>query len=135
MVPSPQHPSPVPHKKAAHVLIVEDNILQRLAIAEWLRADGFVVLEAASADEASLILASHLTVDVVVTDIWMPGMLNGIDFARYIRRAFPHIHVVVVSGIHSRQEVETDGFAFFQKPYKIEEVSAYITKLISDRIP
>lgn len=59
------------------VLIVEDDILVRMTIAETLQDAGFVVLEAGSADEALDILASSDEITAMVTDVRMPGLMTG----------------------------------------------------------
>jgi CheY-like chemotaxis protein len=53
----------------ARILVLEDNVLLRYILAEWLRTDGFDVVEAASADEAVSILSSVIGVDLVITDV------------------------------------------------------------------
>ncbi len=79
------------------VLVVEDDTLQRVAMAEQLRDSGFRILEAMSAREA-LILLEDAQIDAVVSDIHMPGPLDGSDLVRHITAERPDIKVVVVSG-------------------------------------
>ena len=73
----------------ATVLVVEDDVILRYTLAEWLRFEGYEVLEAMSADEAVVIFASILSIDLVVTDIEMPGSMNGLDLAEQIKARFP----------------------------------------------
>jgi CheY-like chemotaxis protein len=72
------------------VLVVEDEVLVRLAIAEYLRDCGYRVIEASSADEAILVLQQpELTIDVVFTDIEMPGPMDGFGLAQWTRTNRP----------------------------------------------
>jgi CheY-like chemotaxis protein len=81
---------------AETVLVVEDDVLVRLVIAGYLRECGYRVIEAASADEAVRILESgEPHVDVVLTDVEMPGEMDGFGLARWARRAQPSVEVVM----------------------------------------
>ena len=63
------------------VLVVEDEVLIRLYLSEEIRAAGFTVIEAASADEAFEVLKSRNDIDLVLTDIRMPGTMDGLQLA------------------------------------------------------
>ena len=63
----------------ARVLVVEDNVILRYTLAYGLREQGHEILEAATADEALAILKSIVTVEIVVTDVEMPGSVSGLD--------------------------------------------------------
>ena len=63
------------------VLVVEDEVLIRLYLSEEIRAAGFTVIEAASADEAFEVLKSRNDIDLVLTDIRMPGTMDGRQLA------------------------------------------------------
>src|ERR1700675_4204901 len=80
------------------ILVVEDEVLVRMALAETLRDEGYSVLEAANADEALGVLASATPLDVVLTDVNMPGSLDGVALGRYARMTKPALKVIVVSG-------------------------------------
>lgn len=125
---------PLADKAKAHILVVEDHIVQRFMLAEWLRGDGYLVLEATSADEATVILASKYRVDLVVTDIWMPGMLDGFDLVRYIRRAFPRLHVIVTSGVYSGQDLNEEYTTYFKKPFDLPDISSCIARLLAGEV-
>ena len=76
------------------ILIVEDEVLVRMPIAQYLRDCGYKVIEAANADEAITVLSHKETVvDVVFTDIEMPGALGGFGLAKWVRE---HRHGVDV---------------------------------------
>ncbi|MGZ2426123.1 response regulator [Rhizobium laguerreae] len=83
---------------APRVLIAEDEILVRLDLAEGIRALGWEVVEVSSADEAIELLRHPLHVDLLVTDIQMPGQKDGLDLARHVREQFPDMKIAIVSG-------------------------------------
>jgi CheY-like chemotaxis protein len=71
--------------KAPTVLVAEDDILLRILIADELRDAGFVVIEAGNADEVVSVLRSGTDVDVMISDILMPGSMDGVALARLVR--------------------------------------------------
>ena len=96
MEPIPQQPEALEH--TVTVLLAEDEVLIRLDVAEELRRAGWKVIEVASAHDAMDILNSSVIVDLVVTDVNMPGEANGLDLARFVARERPNIKVVIMSG-------------------------------------
>jgi CheY-like chemotaxis protein len=80
------------------VLLVEDEPLVRLTQVDILREAGFWVLEAADADEAFEMLRGRKDVSVVLTDVDMPGSLDGFEFARLVAQGWPKVGVLVISG-------------------------------------
>ncbi|MFG1397085.1 response regulator [Roseixanthobacter pseudopolyaromaticivorans] len=111
------------------ILVVEDEPLVRLVIAEALRDQGFRVVEAASAEEAILALASGIAVDLVFTDVRMPGALDGIAFARRLNRERPDLPVLITSG-HLDQLESGDATAFISKPYVLGDAVARISAML-----
>ena len=80
------------------VLLVEDEPLVRLTQVDILREAGFWVLEAQNADEAFEILKERPGVSVVLTDVDMPGSLDGFEFSRLVAQGWPEVGVLVISG-------------------------------------
>ena len=91
-------PKPEPHAQAVRILIVEDEVLIRSLLADELREAGLAVIEAGRANEALSYLESVGPVDLVFTDVQMPGSLNGQELARHLRNVFPLIPVILTSG-------------------------------------
>src|ERR1700728_1528520 len=91
-------PESEPKPVAARVLLVEDEVTLRLWIAEELRDAGFTVIEAKNADEASAIIASGSPVDLIFSDVRMPGSMNGLEFARRVRAQYPTLPIIITSG-------------------------------------
>ncbi len=80
------------------LLIAEDDFIVRMTTAEYLRDAGFQVIEAANADEALDILKSGQSVDLLFTDVRMPGSMDGCELAKRVRAAWPTTHIILTSG-------------------------------------
>lgn len=80
------------------VLLVEDEVLLRVTTADELRDRGYVVIEAANADEAIRTLQSKVPVHVVLSDIRMPGEKDGVALAHWNHERHPNLAVILVSG-------------------------------------
>ena len=78
------------------VLVVEDDVLVRMAISQYLRDCGYKVIEAANADEAMTVLShQEPVIDIVFTDIEMPGTRDGSGLARWVREHRPCVAVIL----------------------------------------
>ncbi|WP_160004726.1 response regulator [Rhizobium sp. 18055] len=100
------------------VLVVEDEPLIRLFLADVLEDAGFAVLEAGSVLEAVGVLGLRTDIDAVFTDVDMPGGLCGIDLAKMVASTSPHIGIVVTSGRVDVARGELPAEArFLPKPY------------------
>jgi CheY-like chemotaxis protein len=116
------------------VLVVEDEVLVRLMIAEELRSAGFQVIEAADADEALAVLAHIADVSVIFSDVRMPGSMDGLELAKKVRADFPEIRIVLASGnVAAVTSVDHDGF--FLKPYETDQIINLIKTLVDQRGP
>jgi len=90
---------PKPDDRKAVVLLVEDEVLIRMATSDYLQECGFKVLEASTAAEAiTMIQGSDTPVDVVFSDIRMPGEMDGFGLAKWIRQHRPGMAVLLTSG-------------------------------------
>ena len=99
------------------VLVVEDEAMVRLAAATGLEEEGFIVVEAANADEAVRILESRNDIRIVFTDIDMPGSMDGIKLAACVRDRWPPIEIVLTSGHFAGKDVELpERGLFFPSP-------------------
>jgi len=98
------------------VLVVEDEHIVRFATVAMLEDEGYVALEADNATEAIRILESRTDVRIVVTDVNMPGTMDGLKLAHYVRDRWPPIRLVVVSGRPSPGELPGDA-VFLGKPF------------------
>jgi two-component system, response regulator PdtaR len=118
--------------RQAVVLVVEDDVLVRLAIADHLRDASCTVIEAGNAAEALEVFLAGEPVDVVFTDVQMPGPMNGLLLALWLYRHHPHVQVLVTSG--KNDAAVSSGLVaqdlFFAKPYRLEAVAARIRSLM-----
>jgi CheY-like chemotaxis protein len=112
------------------ILIVEDDYLIRLTLAEALSSDGFDVVEAADGDEAAMLLRASMPFDLVLTDLQLPGALRGADVARLARADAPQTPVIFVSGrgLPEMQAASPIDLCI-AKPYLPSEVCAAARRL------
>ena len=90
-----------PHRRVVKhpvVLLVEDEPLVRLTQVDILKEAEFWVVEAQDADEAFELLKTRPEINVVLTDVDMPGSMDGFEFARLVRQGWPEVGVLVISG-------------------------------------
>jgi CheY-like chemotaxis protein len=121
---------------APSVLVVEDEVLIRMATADYLRGCGYRVVEAGSGDEAVAVLKTDIRVDVVFTDVSMPGTLNGFGLAQWVRVERPGVRVILTSGITRTAQEAQDLCAhgpLMEKPYEHDEVDCRIRALLASR--
>lgn len=121
------HDIPEPPK----VLVVEDEMLLRMRAADIVKDAGFIPIEAANADEALAILESRSDVDLLFTDIQMPGSMDGLKLAHAVHERWPSIKIILVSGKLAPTDSErpTDS-RFFGKPLEVNEMIAEIQEMI-----
>jgi len=119
------------------VLLVEDDDDNRELMAEVLEGAGYQVLTAASGSAGLRILAEH-SVDVVVTDVGMPGM-GGLEVARAAKEIAPGVPVVVVTGYTEREDISNargrEVDAVLVKPVEPDALIAAVEQLVKRRRP
>lgn len=118
-------------KSKKSFLIVDDEPLIRMDMADLLRDHGYEVWEAGSVSEALGILEQSAAAFAgMVTDVNMPGTRNGMVLANHVRAVWPHIRVVVVSAGRRPITGELPGDTpFIPKPWRPEQVSMAIGQL------
>jgi CheY-like chemotaxis protein len=116
----------------AKVMIVEDEFLIRLTLAEALADDGFEVLEAADANEALALLGETPDISLLLTDIQLPGGRDGVALARAVRERSPDIPVLYMTGRPDSisRGATAPGDGFIAKPYLPSEVCVTARRLI-----
>jgi len=106
------------------VLVVEDEALVRMDLVANLEDSGYRTFEASSAAEAIDVLERHPVIRVVFTDIQMPGTMDGLALARYVRERWPPTIIVISSGkIQPKENEMPDGVSFLAKPYEERKLS------------
>ena len=112
------------------IMIVEDELLLRLDLANQLHSAGFEIIEAQSGDEAVKILATNIEVDLILTDIRMPGQVDGLGLVSFVKRQERRIKVILLSAyVEADSDLPAD--ASFAKPVRIEALLAKIRQLLT----
>ena len=93
---------------------------------------GFDVYEAASADAAIALLELHDEIRLIFTDIDMPGSMDGLKLAHYVRRRWPPVKIIITSGQVSVDEESLPvGAVFLPKPYDASEITHKVKEMIA----
>jgi len=122
--------------KPATVLIVENEAIVRLELADWLAERGLIVLQADGADEAIALLDAHPEVKLLLTDITMPGSMDGARLAHHVRGRWPPVKIIVMSGLIDAHlpELPADSIVV-SKPFRHEELWPSMAYLANDNSP
>jgi CheY-like chemotaxis protein len=131
MTSDPVMPNLGASQRQATVLLVDDEVLIRLAMSEELRDQGYTVIEAGSADEALSVLRTTVPVDAVVTDLIMPGSLDGGDLVRLIRAEFTWLKIIMLSAHAPEADVRGLLDRYVSKPILPLELVGYLRALVS----
>jgi len=114
---------------APAILIVDDDILVRFVSAEILREEGYRVLEAADASEALALLKTGQPVDLVLSDVRMPGSIDGLTLARTVKEMRPHLPVALVTS-HLPPDTVHMADGFLAKPYAVPQLLEIVAQMI-----
>jgi CheY-like chemotaxis protein len=113
------------------LLVVEDEVLIRIATAEHLRGAGYTVMEAADAAEAIRLMAAAPPIDLVFSDVHMPGAMDGNGLRDWILRERPRTKVLLTSGTGQAAVGNGSGAPHvIAKPYRFEELDRWIWELL-----
>jgi CheY-like chemotaxis protein len=121
-------PAPLPGRKT--ILVVEDDVFIRMAIAQDLTDAGFHVIQATSGVEALRLLGSSVQVDLVSTDIHMPGGIDGIELARRLPGLRPGLKVIFLSSDAGFGRSAGLGDLWIDKPYRPSDLIGSINHLL-----
>jgi CheY-like chemotaxis protein len=123
-----QHPNADPMPT---ILAVEDEVLTRMVLADQLRDAGYTVIEASSAYEAlEVVRHPQIVVNLLSSDVRLPGVMDGVSLARTVRFEFPAIKIILTSGHqHALDWADHDGF--FAKPYDLNSVVDHVRMLVT----
>lgn len=116
------------------ILLVEDDNVIRMLVNEYLEEFGYRVVVVASGDDALPILVNNKEIDLIITDVRMPGKLNGFDLIEEASRLRPTLKTIVMSG----QTGETNNRAdvadrFIAKPFTVNNLGIAIESLLGLR--
>lgn len=117
-------------KSMKSILIVEDEALIRMGLADTLWDMGYDVVEAADADQALGWLERRSDIIAVITDVDMPGSIDGRELAEVVSRRWPPCKLIVVSGHHHFEERDLPaGARFAGKPLQPRHLTRLLTEL------
>src|SRR5712675_2265678 len=109
----------------AKVLVVEDEMMLRMRAVDIVEDAGFTPIEAVNADDAFAILESRSDIDLLLTDIQMPGTMDGLKLAHAVHERWPPIRIILVSGQLTLAKADIPADArFYGKPLEAKEMIA-----------
>lgn len=118
----------------ATILVVEDEPLVRVSVSDMLGQSGFAVLEAANGDEALTLIAGSENICALVSDVAMPGSVDGFDLARRVRDTRPRMGIVLVSGaIAPDGRALPLGVRFVSKPVRAATLLRLVREVADPR--
>src|SRR5215211_3920817 len=120
-----------PNLSKAVVLVVEDELVLRMRAVDIVEDAGFTPLEAVNADDALAILESRSDIELLFTDIQMPGSMDGLKLAHAVHERWPAIKIILVSG----QVKPSDGdrpadSRFFGKPLVVKQMIGELQQMV-----
>ena len=119
---------------APAVLVVEDEAIIRMMLVDELDDAGIPVIEAEGADEAVAIMSNGASIRAVVTDVRMPGTMDGLGLAAWMRHRAPDIPIIITSGLATQLDCAAINPAItgvVSKPYRPEDVASLVTALLT----
>jgi CheY-like chemotaxis protein len=115
----------------AVVLVVEDEMLLRMRAVDMVEDAGYTSIEAVDADQAVAILEARSDVALMLTDIQMPGSMDGLKLAHAVHRRWPPIKIMLVSGQLKLANIDIPlDSRFFGKPLDAAEMIAQMRNMI-----
>lgn len=115
----------------AVVLVVEDEMLLRMRAVDMVEDAGYASVEAMDADEAVAILESRSDIALMLTDIQMPGSMDGLTLAHAVHERWPPIKIILVSGQLKLANINIPADSrFFGKPLEAKEMIAQLQNMI-----
>lgn len=113
------------------VLIVEDEMLLRMRAVDIVEDAGFTALEAVNADDALALLESRSDIELLFTDVQMPGSMDGLKLAYAVHERWPSIKIILVSGQMTLTESDRPTHSrFFGKPLEVQQMISQLQEMI-----
>jgi DNA-binding response OmpR family regulator len=117
------------------VMVLESDVIVRTEIAEFLRECGYKVIEGITANDLWIIIDAKVELDVVFSEVNLPGETDGFAVARRIRQTYPEIDIILTSSVEGAAEKIKDlcDEGPLKKPYRAQDVAARIHLLLERR--
>ena len=113
------------------VLVVEDDLMLRMRAVDMVEDAGFLCVEAINADDALAILETRSDIDLLFTDIQMPGSMDGLKLAYRVSDQWPPIKIIIVSGKVKPSDADKPANSlFFGKPLNAKKMIALLQDMI-----
>jgi two-component sensor histidine kinase/CheY-like chemotaxis protein len=121
------------HQPTAKVLVVEDEMMLRMRAVDIVEDAGFTPIEAVNADDAFTILESRSDIDLLFTDIQMPGTMDGLKLAHAVHARWPSIKIMLVSGQVTPAETERPvNSRFYGKPLEVKKMIEELREMLGE---
>jgi CheY-like chemotaxis protein len=115
------------------ILVVEDEMLPRMRAIDMVEDAGYTSVEAVDADEALAVLESRSDIALLLTDIQMPGSMDGLKLAHAVRKRWPPIKIILVSGQLKSANIDIPAnSSFLEKPLEAKKILAQMRRLLGD---
>src|SRR6202011_627139 len=125
--------APGPSAALRAILVVEDEMLLRMRAVDMVEDAGFTAVEAVNADDALAVLESRSDIELLFTDIQMPGSMDGLKLAFAVHERWPAIKIILVSGQLKLTDADKPADSrFFGKPLDAKEMIAAMQDMIGN---
>jgi two-component system, response regulator PdtaR len=118
-------------EKQLTILIVDDEAIIRLFAKEFLDEANFNTLLASNADEAIAALERRSDICAVITDVQMPGSMDGVRLANAVHNRWPPIAIIVTSGQWPMPLALPENSRFFHKPFRPQDIISAVHELVN----
>jgi CheY-like chemotaxis protein len=112
------------------ILVCEDEYFIRTDMSDHLREEGYRIIEAKDADRAQSLFLSGERIDLLCTDVVMPGTMDGLELAQWVRQRYPTVRIIVVTGWAKHERVGRNYDAFLMKPCDPRELARQVKALV-----
>lgn len=112
------------------ILIVDDEKELRELLASYLKELGYIILQAENGDAALSVLKNTLNVDLLLSDIAMPGSYNGLELADEVQRLYPKTKILLSSGHINQAASEQSKYQILTKPYNLPGLAIELQKIL-----
>jgi two-component sensor histidine kinase/CheY-like chemotaxis protein len=120
----------------ATILVVEDELVLRMRAVDIVEEAGFTAVEAADADQALAILEKRSDIALLLSDIQMPGSMDGVKLAHAVHERWPAIKIILVSGRIKLEEADRPAASrFFGKPLEDRQIIAELRSMLGEIPP
>jgi CheY-like chemotaxis protein len=136
-LPKTEPTEPTRAKAGETVLIVDDEPTVRMLITEVLEGLGYAAIEAADANSGLKVLQSNVRIDLLITDVGLPGSLTGLQMVAAARIDRPHLKVLCITGYPLKVATQPGGLEtdmhMLTKPFTLETLASRVEAIIGKR--